>query len=383
MLQSLFVYGSLSLALFFLGKNAEGRERYYNNLGRQPSFWAWETIVLLFLVAFISGVRWNVGVDYLSYLEKYNNYLTLGHTNRKFEWGFDAISRIFAYLNAHFSIYFGFWALLQFFFIYYALKDERYLWPYLGFVIIFGPHYLSWMNGIRQMLAACMFVYAVQFIKFRKLIPYLLIILAATLIHKSAILLILFYFIPQKDYFKNRYVNLALCIVTLIIGLNPYWLQATDSLKLVLSSIGYEGYADNFDILVDSKTQMALGPRRLSIILLNMLVVWYTPKLKSDFEETNYVTYFNLAFIGVLLHNLFANAGHIFLRPVTYFTIFLALTTSYLLCYLKLKSPKGVSIEFIIVFLLAISNVLISIVADYGKGDMDTTNYKFFWNYVF
>lgn len=379
MLQSLLVYGLLSLSLFVLGKNAEAREAYNNGLHQKTSFWTWETVVILFLFAFISGVRWNVGVDHQSYLRIYQDYIALGHSDRVLEWGFDRITLLFAKLNLHFSFYFVFWAFLQIFFIYYALKNERYLWPFIGVIIIMGSHYLSWMNGIRQMLAACMFVYSIQFIRNRKIIPYFLVILVATLLHKSAVFLIIFYFIPQKDYFKNRYVNLVICILTLIIGLNPYWLQATEFIEIALSSIGYEGYADKLDVLIDSKREMALGPRRISILLLNMIVIWFAPRLKQTFKNTNFLIYFNFMFIGVLLYNLFANAGHIFLRPISYFTIFSAITASYLLYFLKTKISKG---SCILVFILAISYMIFSLIAEYGKGDMDTTNYKFFWDYI-
>ncbi|MEA5129358.1 MAG: EpsG family protein [Proteiniphilum sp.] len=379
MLQSILVYGLLSLSLFVLGKNAEAREVYNNGLHQKTSFWTWETIVILFLFAFISGVRWNVGVDHQSYLRIYQDYITFGHSDRNLEWGFSIVTLLFAKLEIHFSIYFGFWAFLQIFFIYYALKDERYLWPFIGVIIIMGSHYLSWMNGIRQMLAACMFVYSIQFIRDRKIIPYFLIILIASLFHKSALFLIIFYFIPQKDYFKNRYINLVLCVLTLIIGLNPYWLQATSFIEIALSSLGYEGYADRLDVWIDLKREMSLGPRRISILLLNMIVIWFAPKLKVMFKNTNFLTYFNFMVIGVLLYNLFANAAHIFLRPVSYFTIFSAVTVSYLLYYLKTKAPKEL---YILIFIIAISYMVFSLIAESAKGDMDTTNYKFFWDYV-
>jgi hypothetical protein len=191
--------------------------------------------------------------------------------------------------------------------------------------------------------------------------------------------LIFFYFIPQKDYFKNRYINLALCVLTLIIGLSPYWLQATNFVEIALSSIGYEGYADKLDFLIDSKREMALGPRRLSILLLNMLVIWFAPKLKDVFKNTSFLAYFNFTFICILLYNLFANTASVFLRPASYFTIFLAKTTSYLLYYLKSKASKEI---YILVFIIAVSYMAFSLIAESGKGDMDTTNYKFFWDFI-
>lgn len=380
MLQSILVYGLLSLSLFVLGKNAEAREAYNNRLHQKTSFWTWETVVILFLFAFISGVRWNVGVDHLNYLRIYQEYIVSGHSYRELEWGFDKITLLFTTLNLHFTFYFGFWALLQIFFIYYSVKDERYLWPIIGILIIMGPYYLSWMNGIRQMVVACMFVYAIHFIKNKKILSYFVFILIASLIHRSAIFLILFYFIPEKDYFKNRYINIGLCVLTLMIGLNPYWLEATNFMQILLSSIGYEGYSDNLDILIDSqRREMSLGPRRLSILLLNMLVIWFAPKLRLIYKDTNFLSYFNIAFIGVLMFNLFANAGNIFLRPISYLTIFSLITSSYLLYYLKLKVSKEI---FVLVLILAISNMVISWVVDFDSGDMDTVNFKFFWDYT-
>ncbi len=112
-------------------------------------------------------------------------------------------------------------------------------------------------------------------------------------------------------------------------------MQAFEYIERTLAVIGYDRYAERFDIMVEYRREMAIGPRRISILLLNILTIWYSPKLKQVFKNTNYLIYFNFAFVGVLLYNLFANTSHIFLRPVSYFTIFLALTTAYLLYYLK------------------------------------------------
>jgi hypothetical protein len=380
-IRSFIVYGLFAFLLWKLGKISAKREEIYYARGKQNvPFWTWEITFALLLFAIISGIRWQVGVDYFTYLDGYNDLLTSGSFRAtRVEYGFEFISNIIASLNLHYSIYFGFWAFIQLFFIYNAAKNERYLLPFIGILIIWGPHYLSWMNGIRQMVAACMFVYSIQFIKDRKLIPYVITILFAATIHRSAVILLVFYFMPRKDFFKNRYLNIGLMIATLFIGMNPAWIQALDFVEKLLSFIGYEYYSENLDILVEKKVEVSIGPRRVSILLMNLIVVWYKPVIKNVFKNTNYILYFNLSFLGILLYNLFANSGHIFLRPVSYFTIFYILVLSYLLYYLKPNKDYKISIRFIIVFFVAVSYMVFSILAGAVSPENDFNNYKFFF----
>ena len=140
-----------------------------------------------------------------------------GTETRELEGAFMYFSQLFAYLNLHFTFFFGFWAFLQISFMYLTFKNERYLLPYIGIIIVFGGHYVGWMNGIRQIIAACIFVYSIQFIYDRKALKYFLLIFIATLFHKSAVLLFVFYFIPQRDYFKNRFISLGLLLLAVII----------------------------------------------------------------------------------------------------------------------------------------------------------------------
>lgn len=382
MLQSLITYSLFSAALMWLGTISAKREKISLLQEKKLSFWTWDIIFALFVFSFISGIRWNVGVDHLSYLEQYNNFKDYGYFTDNFEPGFKLITRLFAFLNSHFTIYFGFLAFMQIFFMYYAFKDERYLLPYLGLVIIMGPHYLSWMNGIRQMIAATIFVFSIQFIQKRKLLLYVITILLASTIHKSAVLLIILYFIPQKNYFKNRYINVILLLITIIIGRNPAFLQASEFISNILSFIGYEGYSENLGSLIENKRIMTIGPRYISILLLNIVTIWYAPKLISRFNNTCYLIYFNLAFFGILMFNLFSNTDFIFLRPVSYFTIFLAPATAYLLYYFKPKNIYVVSVRFVIIFFIAVAHIYLSIIAENDKGVMDSTNFKFFWNYL-
>lgn len=382
MIQSFIVYGCLGLSMWVLGNLAVKRENAYLRMDRKTPFFTWEIITPLLLFAFISGIRWKVGTDYQSYLESYRALLNGVEPRREFEGLFMYISRVFADFNIHFTIWFGFWAFVQIVFFYLAFRNERYLLPYIAIIIVLGGYYLGWMNGIRQTIAACMFVFSIQFINGRKPLYYFLTIFIATLFHKSAVLLFIFYFIPQRDYFKNRYVNLALLLLVIIIGSNPFWVGIMDNVGGLLQVAGYERYVEKLDYyILERQREMSLGPRRISRIILSALVIWYHPELKKMFSNTNYQAYFNLSLIGAFLHNLLANTGHIFLRPVGYFTIFLIPTTAYLLFYLKHSNKKN-QMMYIFVFLLAISYIFIAIIADRRLGDMDWTSYKFYWDYV-
>lgn len=382
MIQSFLVYGIFAFLLFWLGTISDKRERFYLKRGIKPHFLKWDIVFAIFIFAFISGIRWNVGTDHLNYLLLYKDILKTHHYwQSDVEPGFYFISRIFASLNIHFTIYFAFWAFLQIFFIYYSFKEERYLLPFLGLVIVTGMQYLLWMNGIRHILAACIFVFSIQFIHNRKFIKYFFTILLATLFHKSAIILLIFYFIPNIDYFKNRYLAIFFLIASIIIGSSPHWLSATDEVRKVLLFIGYDKYSRNLANYIEDTQQMGFGPRRIITQLLSVSIIWFSPILKERFKNTSFLLYYNLTLIGAFYFNIFANTGVIFLRPAYYFIIFSSVTTSYLLYYLKSLTPKAFSLRYLFVFILAISYIGVAIVAESGS-DRDHTNFKFFWDFL-
>ncbi|NLJ94576.1 MAG: hypothetical protein GX326_03670, partial [Clostridiaceae bacterium] len=165
----------MAFLMWWFGTIAAKRELTNIRLHKETSFWTWEMILPILLFAFISGVRWKVGTDHQSYL---NGYMALIHgtETRELEGAFMYFSQLFAYLNLHFTFFFGFWAFLQISFMYLTFKNERYLLPYIGIIIVFGGYYIGWMNGIRQTIAACIFVFSIQFITKRKPIQYFLFI---------------------------------------------------------------------------------------------------------------------------------------------------------------------------------------------------------------
>ncbi len=384
MLLSILVYGLLGLSLWWLGVLASKRERLNRIRNINTSFWTWEILLSLLLFGMISGLRWNVGTDHLSYLRLYEDLLNgVEYNSEDMEIGFLFISSMLSKAGFHFSFYFGILAVIQLIFVYYAFKEHRYVLPYLGLLILFGGQYHLWMNGIRQTIAACIIVLSVQYITNRNPLKYFLVVLVATLFHKSAIILIVLYAIPNVNYFLNRYITTAILILSVYIGFNPYWITVNDSLVNILNIVGYENYSSRLEyFIVEKQEYLSFGPRRILTLLLNIVMVWLFYDYYKKTNNNLVLLFFNLSIIGAIMFNLFANAGHIFLRPTYYLTIFTPIVSSILLSYYSYnRTSRILTAKFLLLFILSISYLIIAIYADADKYDYDYTNYKFFWDY--
>lgn len=97
MLESIVVYSFTALILYQLALP-------YLNPNCSRKFWTADMIWSVIVFAFIAGARYKVGVDYIGYLNSYNEILSGEELYRDdFEIGFLLISRLLAILDAHFS----------------------------------------------------------------------------------------------------------------------------------------------------------------------------------------------------------------------------------------------------------------------------------------
>lgn len=386
-IQSIIVYFLTALILFYLGKSVNAREKaIYKSKKKYLSFYSLEIILSILVFAIIAGMRYQVGVDHTSYLESYREMLCYGHFLREsFEPGFVFLTQIFAYFKIHFFFYFAFLAALQIGFIYYAFRKEKYLLCYIGICIILGTYFLSWMNGIRQCIVVCAFVPMIKLIEKKKIFWYMILIMLAYTIHKSAVILIPFYFILQYDFkLVNRKFWIFIAVVCAFIGNTPKWLHMISFTENILSFIGYNTYADHLDKMLNNSRFLNWGPGRLSIFIMGLIIIWFYPQMRTYYvqQRRKLGIYFILFLIGVCSYNLFANTSHIFLRPITYFTIFTLPLTAYLLYYLRMNKS---SLHYYAFLLLACSYMGIDITKTFILPycfDSDFILYKFFWNYV-
>lgn len=387
MLQSFLVYGLLALVLFLLGREISLKDAYNNkHFNKEYQFISWEMILMLLSFGFVVGVRWDVGVDHLSYLQGYKDVGTFGFYRRDtFEIGFALITKVFALFNLHFSFYFAFLGILQMLFLYLAFKNNKYLYPYIGLILILGPLFFSWNNGIRQTLATCIFMYGSKYIVDRKFLKFLLWVFIASLFHKSAWIVLAFYFIPrEKIIISNRLVQISILLVCIYLGFNQFWINELTRFGDLLSLIGYEKYSQGLDVFINEDTSKNFGVKTIIILLIEFSVILFSKKILSVYNDKKLVLYYNLFFIGICSYYLLFNTSHIFLRMLYYFDLVRLIYTAFLLHYLFYRSKLKSSIRtplFIVLFLFAISYTF-GAVYEAGTGVERAVFYKFFWDYI-
>lgn len=341
MLLSLLVYGLTGAILFFLGWHVNKREQQLQlKCGKQLPFYSWEILLSLLIFAVIAGARYHTGYDHAMYLDQYLHLQKTGDFSRlNFEYGFEWLSRLFAWLNIHYFFYFAFWALLQIGFLYFGLRNHKYLLCWVGLGIMCGTYFLGWMNSMRQGVIVCLFVALVPLIKDRKWLPYVVIVLISTLIHKSALILIPIYFLAYINLDKiipSKWILFAVFAVFVLLGMKPFWIEWFTNYQWFLDLTGYENYGNLDDPNVADKFRIInWGPSRIAILCSNLLTIWFFPEMKAHFKNDKLFPYFfTLAFIGMCISNLLLNTTHFLLRPTEYFTIFYLIIGAYLMTYL-------------------------------------------------
>lgn len=350
MLQSIIVYSLLMGIMILCAVIASQKGGFYvspNGQIRQKTFWKFEIIFPLVLFAIIFGMRYNVGVDHLAYLE---GYLWKEHAG-KGELLFNLLSEIGWKMNLHYVIYFAIIAFIQVIFFFYAFKDERFLFPFLVFFLFTNGDWMFWMNGIRQALAMCIWIFSIKYIEDKKFWKYLSWCIVAFLFHRSAIVLIIFYPILKngKDYFKS--IPLQLILLASAFAFREIFSEVIMRIEPIITFysniIGGELYS-SYDI--EGLKESFIKPEGTGLayifkIILNVGIILYSKKLKLFYNNKRFNIIYFFFFIGLVTLYMFPAGFIAITRPFRYFYIFQTIMYAYFLYFLyktKLKdTPQG------------------------------------------
>lgn len=379
MLQSVIVYTSLAVVMILCGIMAGNRElRCENSLTNyRLSFLHFETLFPLFIFAAIFGCRYNVGVDYPAYLEGY----LYGH-ERDIEFLFSLVTKGMSGLGIHYALYFALWAFIEVFLLFYTFRNQRFLFPYIAFFLIFGSYYLSMMNIIRQQLAACIFLYSLQYIDNRNWLKYYLCVLFAFFFHKSALLLLIVYplFSQKKDWFPTRKNQFLLYLIAVYLSMNYDLVVKLMSapFSLFTSALGYENYLEGilYNEKLNSVAQFGnnTGLGIYIQIYLSFVIIWYSNRLKEYYNDSFFLILYSLWFIRILA-DFVVGESIILNRPFVYVYNLKIVMLAYFVVFCfrtKQKIPLLTASSVVLIHLLLFLNIL-------SNGEINTSEFNFFW----
>ena len=367
MLQTILVYTLMLCAMMFYGAIASRREALYPH--KQLSFCTWEVWTPLLLFAAIMGMRYDVGVDHLSYKRSYLSGEGF-HREPIFRW----LSIVGREMDIHYTIYFGLLALIQVFLLFYTFKKERHLFPFLVFVLFTSQFFIHWMNGIRQETAGLIFLFASRYIAEKKFGKYLVCCIIACGFHISAIILIPIYPILRggKDFFKNIPLQLCVFLTVSMVAISGY-----DLIHRMMPLVGkfselHYSFAVYYSVSnLERFSGLTIVGRSLYLFtIINIVIILYSKKLKAYYGNAVFKVFYNLYYFGAVANALFIN-NLVLNRPFRYFRFYLVIMATYLLYYLY-KHAKP-SINTLVFFVLIILFLLIFV------GTIISHPFTFFW----
>lgn len=331
LVQSIFVYVGLVLMMALLSKYANEKNRTFYLL------------LPILIFTFVFGFRYGVGIDYYAYTASYDNWglSDFAYKYERYEPGYLLLLELCSKLKLISPWFHSALVFLQIFFLFMAFREHKEILPALSFVLIFsGIVMVGYMNGVRQAIAFCIFAYSVQFIVNNKPLPYVALILLAASFHKSALVLLPFYLIWKggRSFFNNTKVQLFLLFLFVgSIFINPIQ-YVIDQVSDMVELLSYDNYLDSTAKLM--ATERSFGMFDLLKLILYIIVINYSPKMKKHYDSKLFNVMYDLFLIGVF-SSYFFKGSSLFLRFFLYFSNFESVIFAFTLYYLYINRDSN------------------------------------------
>jgi len=326
--------------------------------------------VLLSIIVFalVCGLRYNVGADCESYASYFEHFVETGSNVADYdEPVFTAFTLAVAKLSGSRVLYLSLIAFVELLFLYSAFKTRRFIYPFLGLVLVLGPHFLDFNNGLRQMIVACMFVYSLQqAVDNSRIFLYVCVILFGITIHRSAVILLLAIPLVKYKGFVDYRIAISVLLMSIIIsniGIIDPLLSKADGILYLLN---YDSYGDKIDYYLNMEAQIGhYGPRRLVQIASYLLIILNSEGMARFYAKDRFFKVSYLLFlVYAVFFELLASKNLLFTRPLLYFSVFWLICSAYLLYYLYYK---GKTLAFWSSFLACCSYSVLSTLAEYDQ----------------
>jgi hypothetical protein len=352
------IYYILAFSIFIFSVYDISRERNIAKSNILLGQFIFFSFTLLLIV--LGGIRWERGTDW----QNYYNFFMMNTTWEEYSngnGGEGTFEVLYAFLNFFVKIfsnsYTTFLCVLSFLVIIlkYNIIKKVGLYPALSFYLFFCTN-IGDIFPVRQSLAISMLLTSIYFIQKKKMLPFVCIVLIASLIHNSAILWIFSYYIYNKN-FSSIFIIISL-ILSFLIGLNGrivfsqiinILLMPLESSGRIVSRIIY--YTFDYSNSSFSINQVVISVIKRMLFIPIFLII--RNKIKNNNDNKYILGLFNLYFFGNAIYLLFIND----------LTVFQRMTSPYLLLEIfifpsLLKIIKKRYYKYLFLFILLLYGLL-------------------------
>ncbi|MFN7250051.1 MAG: EpsG family protein [Anaerobacillus sp.] len=332
-------YLNLSIVYVFallsrFAAKSTGIDPTYIKPNKIAAFFALASLVL------VAGLQNNVGDTYY-YMHSYRiTIFSLENIDFKGDFGFNLLQMILQQISSDPQILIFTTALLTNTLIVITLYHYSRLFDLSLYVYITIGYFLVSMNGIRQYLAAAIIFAGTKFLIAGDWKKYMLLVLFASTIHQTALLLIPIYFIVRwPAWSKSTYLLLGGSIF-IVLSFNTFM----DLLFKAIEETQYGGYKDF--------QEGGANILRVVVGAVPVVIAYFgREKLKNIFPKSDVIV--NMSILG-LVFLIISTQNWIFARFAIYFGLYQLILISWIVKVFREKDQKliyyGVLICYFIYF---------------------------------
>ena len=244
----MFVYTIINILIVLLAYIMYNLHLKKANLNKQEDYTnsLFFTISVVIILVFITGLRGQFTVDYEIYYNIFSKIKSLTliqilQGNINVEIGYAVINKFVSFIFedcVYLMIIIAFLTVMAYMKTF--RKYSKSVWISVILLLCIGSYYTSF-NTTRIALAAALIFLSSTFLYEKKdRWKYIICVLLISTIHKSALIMLLFYFLLQFKTFDKKNKNLVICLVPCFIILVIFGNQIIN----VLASIFYPSYLD-------------------------------------------------------------------------------------------------------------------------------------------
>ena len=190
------------------GEACKASKGYRTGLLRR-NLWVAMTFFPMYI---INAGMYYVGNDYSNYVKEFEKIRSGGESTMDIAYVW--LNKLIIRLGLDFQFVLVILCLVAYilFFVCIHKYSENYPISFLLYFVI-GYFFLLNLNQIRQWMALILVMLSYQYIERRKIVPFLVLVVLATLFHFTAVIFIPFYFILSVRYKASIYVVLMLILI--------------------------------------------------------------------------------------------------------------------------------------------------------------------------